>query len=444
MKKAAFLSLYFLMPVILIVLIFFSNPDKYSDIQYLLPMATGAASYAFFMAEFILIARSKFIEKYFGLDKFYKFHAVMAVVALFLAYLHKETELVRRFSGREFGENAFDIFLIIIILALIFMADTVVMKIKPLYSLRKFLEKIKLAKYEFQVFIHNLTVAGIVLLFVHVYLTTASKLNPAVRTAYIVYFGLSICFYIYHKFLKILILKSRWFTVGEVIKEADSIYTLRLIPVNGKIFAYKAGQFGFIRFFGKAISSEEHPFSISSSPDNQDYISVTIKELGDYTSKVKNVTIGTKVFLDGPYGNFSYTNYPHEKSTVLVAGGVGITPVISILRFMSSQDKDKDVMLLWGINHRNDLICYDEIKEIQKTIKNFVLIPVASNDDQWEGEKGFIDKEKIERLLSKNGFLNKESGFYICGPRLMLDSVIKSLKQVGINKKNVHFERFSL
>jgi len=444
MKKTLFLSLYFFMPLLLIILIFYSNTDKYSDISYFFPMATGAAAYTFFMEEFIMIARPKFIEKYFGLDKFYKFHAIMAVVALLLAYIHKETELIRRFSGREFGENALNIFLVVSILALIFMADIIVMKIKPLFELRKYLEQKKLSKYEFQVLIHNITVLGIILLFIHVYLTTASKLYLSVRIAYIIYFGMGLCFYCYHKFIKIIIMRSRRFTVSEVIKEADGIYTFRLKPLNGKIFDYKAGQFGFVRFFGKAVSPEEHPFSFSSSPDNKAYISITIKELGDFTSKMKNIAAGTKVFLDGPYGNFSYTNYPDEKNTVLIAGGIGITPAISMVRFMGSRDKNKKVMLLWGIRSRDDLICLDEIEEIQKTMKNFKLIPIASNDDSWEGEKGFVDKEKIERLLKGNGFLLRESGFYICGPKLMLESVLKSLKQIGIQKRNVHFESFSL
>ena len=370
----------------------------------------------------------------------------MAIISVLLVIIHKLIEENVYGEGRltQVGDIALVIFSVVVVLALVFMADTFVNKIKPLFVLRKFIEKFKVAKYEFQVLLHNLSIIALIILLIHVLQTTSSMMSLVVKSVFIIYFAIAACFYLYHRYIKRLILNKNKLIVSEVIKESPNMYTLKLVPDKGQIFNYKPGQFGFLRLLGKNIGSEEHPFSISSEPTNKKFIAVTIKFLGDFTSKIKNVEIGTKATLDGPYGKLCYLNYPHQDGVVFIAGGVGITPVLSMLRYMHAQEKEQKVIVLWGINTRNDLICREELELMQKEMNNFKFIPVAFKDDSWEGEKGLIDRERIETTLRKNEISIDSQAFFVCGPSQMLGSIIKSLKSLGVKKEKIHFEKFSL
>jgi predicted ferric reductase len=444
LKKTLFILLYFLSPIFLIYALYTGNPDKYDTFTSTYPMILGAIAYTWLIGEFVLVARPKFIEKYFGMDKLYRFHGLMAVVSIFMAYVHQENISGRYGEVRDYGDFAYNIFLAIIIISLLFMVDSIILKIKPILFIRKLVGRLKILKYMHYVAIHNLTILALIFMLIHVLLTTNAKENLSVRIIYILYFSIGAIFYLYHRVFKMLILRKNIYIVKEVIQESTNMWTFRLAPEKGKILPYKPGQFGFLRFLGKNISMEEHPFSISSEPSNTEYLSVTIKELGDYTSCVKNITAGYKAYIDAPYGNFCYIDYPNEEEIVLIAGGVGITPILSTLRHITKHDKGKNVVLFWGINNQNDLICKDEFLKMQSELKNFLFVPVAFNDDTWEGEKGIINGDKIKAVLENHGSNVLSKSYYICGPSIMLDGVIKGLKTLGIKRTKIHYEKFSL
>ena len=282
-------------------------------------------------------------------------------------------------------------------------------------------------------------------MFIHVMMTYGAKTNLLIRAIFILYFLIGITFYLYHKVVRIFILKKNIFIIKELIKESENMYTLNLTPENGRIFSYNPGQFGFIRILGKNVNPEEHPFSFSSAPTNKEYISVTIKEIGDFTSSIKNSESGYKVYLDAPYGTFSYLNYKDEEGIVLISGGVGITPALSMLRYIYKNDRSKKAVLIWGINNQNEIINREELGRMQKELKNLKFVPVVyKEDDSWTGEKGIINIDIIQRALEKHDINIYKQGYYICGPSIMLNTVLKALKDMGIKRKYIHYEKFSL
>jgi predicted ferric reductase len=445
-KRASIFAIYFLSPFILILAIYFSNTERYGNIKVFVPMMLGAIAYTWLVWEFIIIARPKPIEKYFGMDRLYRFHGLMAVTSVIMVFIHKilMTGLMGEFSTSRMGDKAWLVYIAIVFLALFFMTGMIAQKVKPVQKLREILGRLKITNYNFQVALHNISVIGLILMFLHVMMTYGAKSNLLIKAIYITYFSIGLGFYIYHRFLRSFILSRKKFKVSEVIKEIDNVYTLKMMPEKGSIFSYKPGQFGFLRILGENIRAEEHPFSFSSDPSEKKFLSVTVKTLGDYTSSVKNVKPGYKVFLDGPYGNFSPLNYNGEEGIVLISGGVGITPALSILRYIYKNDIDKRVTLIWGVNNRNEIICSDEFEKMKSDMRNFNFVPVMFKDNTWEGYNGIIDKEKIENILENNGIEISKQGYYICGPGIMLDNVLKALKSMGIKRKLIHFERFSL
>lgn len=445
-RRASILLAYFLSPFILIIAIYSSNIERYGNFKIFVPMMLGAMAYTWLTWEFIIIARPKPIEKYFGMDRLYRFHGLMAVVSVALVFSHKimMTGLMGTFSTSRMGDKAFYVYLTVIFLALFFMTGIVVQKVRLLQKLRSILGKLKVTNYNFQVILHNISAIGLILMFLHVMMTYGSKSSLMIKGIYILYFALGIGFYIYHRFIRVFLLGRKKYIIGEIISEAENVFTLKMLPEKGSVFSYKPGQFGYMRILGDNIKPEEHPFSFSSQPGEKNYISVTVKTLGDYTASIRNAKLGYNVLIDGPYGAFSHLDYEGEEGIVLISGGVGITPALSILRYIYLNDIDKRVTLIWGINNRNEIICKDEIEKMEKDMKNFNFVPVMFKDETWDGYKGIIDKGKIEKILLSNGVEMKRQGYYICGPGIMLDNVLKALESMGIRRKFIHFERFSI
>lgn len=446
MKKALLLLLYFLSPILLVVVLFQANPQKYANTQLLFTMILGAFGYTWFIWQFILSARPKVIESAFGMDRIYRFHGLMAIVAIIASVIHKTVneELFGESFMTRLGSIALLIFITISVITLILMTTpTLLNRLKVIKWIKKIIQTIKFIKYEFLRMIHNITFVAMIVLFFHVLNTTGAKTNLLIFTTYTVYFIIAVLFYLYHKIFKYFLMSDYAFTVQNIIKESPNMWTIEFAEKNGKKIKYQPGQFGFFSFKSDAVVEEEHPFSISSG-NTKDHMSITIKELGDYTRQISHLKVGDKVYVDAPYGKFSYMNHQHEKELVFIAGGVGITPMISMLRHMQVFDKQRKVTLLWGMNQISDYIIKDEIDAMLREMPNLKVIPIVANDSSYAGERGYIDFEKMQRLLAEQIKNPSSIGFYLCGPAILMDSGIANLKKLGINEKHIHFERFSL
>ncbi len=442
-KRILFLTVYFLFPVLLIIAILFSNPSYYGTAG-LVPMVLGAAAFTLLNMQLILSARPKWVERYFGLDRFYQFHGIIAVIAIITAFIHKLImgSTFQESFKTQLGDIAIGIFIFAAVMSLIFMADTLPRLFKPIRIIRDYFIKWKFTKHNLQLLLHNINLAAVVLIFIHVMLSSSAQ-NILVKSLYILYFGTAIGFYLYHKIIR-KHLSGSSFTVGEVIHESESMTTLVLSPKKDEIFSYIPGQFGFLRISDKAVSLEEHPFSISSSPLNRQNVTVTIKNLGDWTSGVKAVQPGSQVSLDAPYGRFSPILYHCDEGIVLIAGGIGITPMLSILRYYAEKDKEQKIILLWGLKNRDEMICAEEFNGLQIVMPNFCFVPVMSGDPKYSGEKGHITKDLIQRKLEENGFEVPKLHFFFCGPPVMWPGINGSLIAMHVEKRMIHRENFAL
>lgn len=442
MKKVLFLTAYFLAPVLLIAAIYSSNPGYYGFSGFV-PMVLGAVAYTLLNAQLILGARPKWAERSFGLDRFYRFHSLMAMIAIALAFLHKllEGRIFSESFQTRLGDMAIILFITAAVLALVFMADTLSRLFPPLRQVRLFFIRLKIGKYNVQIFLHHVNVAAVVLIFVHVMLTYSAH-DPLVAALYILYFGTAMGFYLYHKVIRRYFGGKR-FAVEQVVRESDTMTTLVLRPQSGIVFPYLPGQFGFLRVFQRGISGEEHPFSISSQPLDRERLSMTIKNLGDWTSAVRKIEAGSKVALDAPYGRFSPPLFGCRDGIVLIAGGVGITPMLSILRYYAQADRNQKIVLLWGVSRKDEFIRLPELRQIQSSMQHFAFVPVA-NDPDFDGRKGYITQQVIGQTLAGLGYEKEKLQYFFCGPAPMWTSIRESLKSMGIKSRMIHAERFSL
>lgn len=218
------------------------------------------------------------------------------------------------------------------------------------------------------------------------------------------------------------------FTI-EAVNSLERATEVVLKPV-GNMLKFKPGQFAFVEIQGKEWS-EPHPFTISSAP-NEDRLRFTMKVLGDWTRKVREeLRPGGEVIVRGPYGRFDASKTGCRRQ-VWIAGGIGLTPFLSKLRAMEDDD-DREIHFAYAARNKEEAIFLGELEAIAATRDNITLYPLFSD----EGDFARIDVAK-ERL--PGGLTDYE--YFICGPKPMVEGLMKDLKTEGVKRKAMHVEAF--
>lgn len=403
----------------------------------------GLAAYSLFALEFLLASRPKFVDRVFSLDRLYRFHMFMAVAAVLLAFAHKliKDAYYQASLNKTLGNLALLVFALVAAFSAFWMTDRLFFRAALAARFRKFLRKLADGRYQSKVLLHNVVVLCMVTVLVHVLLAYSVKADLPLMLALLAYFAVPALFYLHHKIWKRYFDAGKRYVVADVIEECGSVSTVRFKPASGKpVFRYLPGQFLYVRVKSPAVPGDEHPFSIASSPERQDSVCITAKKLGDFTKALPKLKPGDAAVIDGAFGSFSYLKLPHADKLCFLAGGIGITPFLSMLRYIAERDPEREVVLLWGVRDMNEMICGAEMEKYAKELKHFRFVPVVSHDKSYEGERGFINAERIGKYVENL----QEFDFFICGPGPMLDMQLKNLRELGINKKRVHFERFAM
>jgi len=230
---------------------------------------------------------------------------------------------------------------------------------------------------------------------------------------------------------------SHDFRVEKTVSETPTATSVYISGRNLEHFRVKGGQFVLVRFMAKGFWTEEHPFSVSQLPNGQ-HFRLTIRQLGDFTDKVPQLKPGTWVIVSGPHGAFTHERQVKPK-VLYIAGGIGITPIISMIQERATWQKPGDSVLIYGNRTVGDSTLLDELKTYAAKIK-MPIHNVLSEQKDYRGEKGYVDGEKIKRLVPDVA----QRDVYLCGPPPMMASIVASLKQMGVPSGQIHYERFSL
>jgi ferredoxin-NADP reductase len=285
----------------------------------------------------------------------------------------------------------------------------------------------------------------IVLVFVHGMEAGDDLKLPQVQLLWYILLAAAAAAYIYHKIIIPARLRRSPYRVVDVQPEAQRVWTVKLAPPEGEnLPSYQPGQFQFITFDrGRGLPVEEHHWTISSSPTQKGFVSSTIKESGDFTATIGLTKPGDTALVQGPFGRFSYTLYPKEKDFVFIAGGIGITPLMSMLCHMRDTKAEVDVLLLYANRTEKDIVFREELAAIEagEAPRLKVVHILSEPESGWNGETRYVDREKITRYVSDN---MSEKAFYVCGPPAMNTKVIETLLAMGVPYPRIHTEVFSL
>ena len=242
-------------------------------------------------------------------------------------------------------------------------------------------------------------------------------------------------------------IKGQPFAVSAIQKISDCDWQLCIEAKSAQKFDFEAGQFAWINTSESAYNLEQHPFSIAVEENNQSQLSFIIRELGDYTSTLGELTVGQTVFVDGPYGSMSLAHSKHATGITLIAGGVGIAPMLSLLRQLAKENDPRPIRLLYANQSLARMVCLDELLAFERHMSDFKLQLFT---DQAEATTailtpylghGFISKEAIENTIIACEMPHWE--VYLCGPKGMMEATTKNLKQIGIAASHIHFEQLS-
>lgn len=236
------------------------------------------------------------------------------------------------------------------------------------------------------------------------------------------------------------------YVVSEVREISKAVWGIKMQPARAhRALDYQPGQFAFFHFHRSdpAASSEEHVWTIASSPSESDGLMLAIKELGDFTQTMGRTRVGDEVTVHGPFGRFSHQLYQEPDEIVFIAAGIGITPFRSMIRYMTDRGESRRVQLLYANRSAADIPFLAELTECEsKGAGKLRITHVLSRaDEHWSGERGRIDIELIRRHCG--GQLSGKS-FWICGPGPFSADLIESLRRAGVPPGSIHSEAFCL
>jgi predicted ferric reductase len=227
--------------------------------------------------------------------------------------------------------------------------------------------------------------------------------------------------------------------VSRLAPEGKSSTCIELSPKINRPFQYFPGQFVFISIHSKHISSEPHPFTLSSTPTRPQCLQVTVRASGDWTRHIDRAIEGDSVFIQGPFGRFSHTLTDPDREIVMIAGGIGITPMLSMLRFMVDRQDHRPITLVWSNRTRESMVYSEEFNDLAAKLTG--LRPVLNFTGKAEAgyPSGRLNLEKLQTMLQT---CSRRASIFLCGPAQMMKQVKGDLKRIGFASRSIYTETF--
>lgn len=263
--------------------------------------------------------------------------------------------------------------------------------------------------------------------------------NPWKRAFWIAMVAFWVALLLYVRIFKPLFMLRRPYRIVELRKERGDTVTLVMRPEGHAGFRFRPGQFGWLTLWGSPFKITGHPFSFSSSAEVDDgRVEMSIRRLGDFTSGVQTAPVGQRVYLDGPYGSF--TVGAACSVNVMVAGGVGITPMMSMIRTLADRGDKRRLVLIYGSRDWESISFREELEALQARVDLTVVHVLSQPHEGWAGESGYINADTFKRHLPPDYAAHE---YFICGPNVMMDAIEAALGAMDVPLTRYHSERYS-
>ncbi|GAA2647658.1 ferredoxin reductase family protein [Streptomyces vastus] len=282
--------------------------------------------------------------------------------------------------------------------------------------------------------VHLLTYAAVYLSFWH-QLSTGNDfaVQPAATTAWYALYGTVTALALWYRVLVPIRLNMRHrMRVADVVEEAPGVVSVLISGRRLHRIGAEAGQFFRWRFLSPGMRLSSHPYSLSAAP-RPNMLRITVKAIGDHSSRLRELEPGTRVWAEGPYGAMTASRRRSGK-VLLIAGGVGITPMRAL--FETLPGSPGDLTLLYRANSTQDLALWDELAAIADERGARLMYAVNSPD----GERPDISAETLRRKLPD---VDRHDVF-LCGPPGFAQQVYEALRGAGVPARRIHHESFEM
>lgn len=229
---------------------------------------------------------------------------------------------------------------------------------------------------------------------------------------------------------------KRPYRVARVVAERGEATTIELEAEHDRARPFRPGQFAWLKLAGAPYALAEHPFSYASSAERASTVQFTVKAIGDFTTKIRELRPGTTVLIDGPHGSF---RLPETAPLVLIAAGVGITPTMSVLRTLADRSDARRLRLIYASRDYESITFREELAELESQLSLEVVHVLSRADERWRGQRGRLNRLMLARLLPD---WVAESEVFICGPTALTRTAVRDLLVLGVEPDRVHAERF--
>ena len=223
--------------------------------------------------------------------------------------------------------------------------------------------------------------------------------------------------------------------ITNIISRTQNVKSFR--SSKPKSFIYKAGQFMFITIRSEGQEITKH-FTISSSP-TEEFLEFT-KKITDhkFSKALDELKQSDWIRINGPFGNFTFEG--EFSKVAMVTGGIGITPLRSMIKYCTDMETKNNIVLLYGNQTEKDIVFREEFENVQTRKPNIrIVFTLSTPNINWNGYSRIIDKEMIVTEIPDF----RERIFFMCGPPGLVSNMEKILGELGINRKRIHKENFS-
>jgi predicted ferric reductase len=396
-------------------------------------VALGFVGLAMLGLQFAITARFQGVAAPFGIDIIIRFHREISLVAFGLIVAHPiilfiaRPEYMQRLTPPDVSWVAVMGLLSILVLGAIIASSI-------------WRERLKLSYETWRLLHATLAVVAVALAAAHVVGIGRYVATPWKQALWITMAAGTLFLLLYVRVGKPLRILHRPYRVAEVRRERGNAYTLALRPVGHDGMRFEPGQFAWLTLRDSPFAIEEHPFSFSSSALHPDRPEITAKVLGDFTASLGEVPPETQAFLEGPYGAFS-TDRHEGPGFVFLAGGIGITPMMSMLRTFAERGDRRPMRLIYANKAWDDVTFREALEGLETELDLTVVHVLEEAPEGWQGETGFLTEEILDRHLPDEP---ERQQYFICGPPPMMDLVEENLDRLHVPLDRIHSERFNL
>jgi predicted ferric reductase len=433
LRAALWLLSYYVLIFAPLILLFVMPRPAGREFWREFAVALGFLGLSLLGLQLVPTARLRFLDNVFPVDVIYTFHHQISILSTVLILAHPLILFLNNpFTLRLLDPTVSPPYMLAAVLALLLAILLIVSSVwrQPLHL-----------KYEFWRGAHNvLTLGVLVLALYHAFGVNYYLGVPAMRGLWIALIALWALLYAYIRIVTPLATLRRPWTVAEVRPEGGATWTLALTPVGHPGLTFEPGQFAWLTINHSPFGLHENPFSFASSAEQRDRLEFGIKELGDSTSQTGGIRSGTRVYVDAPYGSFT-SGCECDPGYVFIAGGIGITPILSMLRTMADRNDRRPAVLFCG-NPTWESISYREGLERLEERLNLQVVHVLENPPAgWQAETGLITADILVRHLPQE---RPGWRYFVCGPLPMIDAIYRSLKGLGVSPRQVRAEYYEM